>query len=78
MERVGWIELNKRNELLNIDKTSFHFLLGYSQVKSIIFWSFFMQRCLIESDSALVSPDVLIEYCIRFTDFLVYIFFVRN
>ena len=37
-----------------------------------------MQRCLIERDSALVSPDVLIEYCIRFTDFLVYIFFVRN
>ena len=78
MERVGWIELNKQNELLNIDKTSFHFLLGYSQVKSIICWSFFMQRCLIERDSALVSPDVLIEYCIRFTDFLVYIFFVRN
>ena len=37
-----------------------------------------MQRCLIERDSALVSPDVLIEYCIRFTDFLVYIFLVRN
>ena len=38
-----------------------------------------MQCCLIERDSsALVSPDVLIEYCIRFTDFLEYIFFVRN
>ena len=37
-----------------------------------------MQCYLIERDTALVSPDVLIEYCIRFTDFLVYIFFVRN
>ena len=36
-----------------------------------------MQCYLIERDSALVS-DVLIEYCIRFTDFLVYIFFVRH
>ena len=35
-----------------------------------------MQCCLIERDSsALVSPDVLIEYCIRFTDFLVYLLY---
>ena len=32
MEGVEWSELNKQNELLNIGKTSFHFLLGYSQV----------------------------------------------
>ena len=37
-----------------------------------------MQFFPTERDTALVSPDVLIEYCIRFTDFLVYIFFVRH
>ena len=34
-----------------------------------------MQCYLIEKDTALVSPDVLIEYCIRFTDFLVYLLY---